>query len=502
MKEDDSFIGTEIPTPKKIMRGGSLPRKDWYSLVLDKSETEGYFTFVGWIGDKHTAKSRINIECKVCGLPTTSKVSSYVNGNCLCKSCSRKGKNRVDSEIVIGNSYKTDTESTLTISEFLNQDRFGNNHYILECSVCSKDKELWPYGSINASVHALNSGTVPCGCSKSTRWTEDQYSTLIRRSCEEKDLKFLGFVGEFKGKYTKLKLLCNKCGREWDTSVTANLLNSNAGCRSCNFRNSSMLSDEDATNKILGTGKFKEGSIFKRDLSKVDGEGHSSIFEMYCPVCSEDEFVQAGVCDGKFTSSYNNLISGWVPCRCSKTHLWDTPTRTHQLSETCNNIGGNFLKWVDPKGYTSSKYSRFLWKCEKGHKRDSSVDTFLRKPVCGVCSQGSGNGYYEHRKEEKDYLYVIICDNNFLKIGRSFDLERRFNEFRNRNGVKEIQLLNTFTAKHLDVYKTEQSVHNYLEHMGNRLWNIDWTTESFTLDSYESSIQYLNNTFLQPVYTL
>ena len=42
----------------------------------------------------------------------------------------------------------------------------GNKkRYILECSVCSKDKKLWPYGSIYSSKSSILKGNIPCGCS-------------------------------------------------------------------------------------------------------------------------------------------------------------------------------------------------------------------------------------------------------------------------------------------------------------------------------------------------
>jgi hypothetical protein len=41
----------------------------------------------------------------------------------------------------------------------------GNKRkFILVCDVCSKDEELWPYGSIRQSKSSLLGGSLSCGC--------------------------------------------------------------------------------------------------------------------------------------------------------------------------------------------------------------------------------------------------------------------------------------------------------------------------------------------------
>ena len=55
---------------------------------------------------------------------------------------------------------------------------------------------------------------------------------------------------------------------------------------------------------------------------------------------------------------------------------------------------------------------------------------------CNGCAKdkrkelGNGNGYYPERKDEQDFLYVLNFNNQFIKVGRSFDVDERMKGLR------------------------------------------------------------------------
>lgn len=133
----------------------------------------------------------------------------------------------------------------------------GNKHkFILECDVCSKDSELWPFGSISSSMSNLTSGQVPCGCTLNPRWSKDQRRIQVERKCAEVGYEFLGFIGEWKGYLTKLSLRCKLHG-VWESSNIEKLLYG-IGCPSCTHKRA----DKAYINYIPEYGVVKLGVCF------------------------------------------------------------------------------------------------------------------------------------------------------------------------------------------------------------------------------------------------
>ena len=57
--------------------------------------------------------------------------------------------------------------------------------YILTCSVCAEDPELFGEGYFKSTLPNLVSGRTPCGCAKSRKWSEDEYQIQAKRMCNE-----------------------------------------------------------------------------------------------------------------------------------------------------------------------------------------------------------------------------------------------------------------------------------------------------------------------------
>lgn len=61
---------------------------------------------------------------------------------------------------------------------------YKNRLYHVNCSICNKDKELFPE-PFKTPRPALKSGKIPCGCSRNHKYGSDQLKVLLKRKAEE-----------------------------------------------------------------------------------------------------------------------------------------------------------------------------------------------------------------------------------------------------------------------------------------------------------------------------
>lgn len=222
----------------------------------------------------------------------------------------------------------------------------------------------------------------------------------------------------------------------------------------------------------MDTGKFLTGTKFWRSDS-VDHKGHKTRWNYECPLCSNDEYVQNGLCSGVFESSDSHLKSGKQSCRCYKGYRWSQEQRECQINKICYDEGLIFVDWYNEEGYINH-LSRIKWLCHSGHKNTSSINNFLRGKGCRICRDlnSTCNGYYPDRVEEQDYLYITDFNNKYIKIGRSFNVLDRLTH--KTTGLlccsglpmENIKILQIYTSAHQTIYDTEQWLHEELRERG------------------------------------
>lgn len=153
-----------------------------------------------------------------------------------------------------------------------------------------------------------------------------------------------------------------------------------------------------------------------------------------------------------------------------------------------------------PNGYKNAK-SRFEYVCKIHGKQGVRYSHFVNGGRrCGGCAKdenirrlredGNGNGYYPERKDEQDFLYVLNFNNKFIKVGRSFIVDKRIDSLKSLSKIKKIHKLRIFTATHQEIYDYEQELHNELRER-NFQHHVDWSTECF-----ENDCQFILNKIL------
>lgn len=181
--------------------------------------------------------------------------------------------------------------------------------YILRCTECGKDSELYGEGYFKSTLPNLDAGKLPCGCAKSRKDTEENYIIKAKRVCDELGLSFMGWADSFSKSTTntKCRLKCPVHG-EYTTTSLNSLLNQKSGCRKCTrpvIANRFRKSDSQMRLKFLSTGVFHPDTIFERS-EETNHLGHKPYWLVTCPVCK----IQV-------SSNYSNLSVGKIPCECS-----------------------------------------------------------------------------------------------------------------------------------------------------------------------------------------
>lgn len=189
-----------------------------------------------------------------------------------CCGCNKRGRNKVLLSLgiddYIGKKFKY-TTNTLEVIKY--HSGVGNTKkYQLYCDICSKDKELWPEGSILSTMANLTRSTNKpcCGCNPDkVRWTEDQYKVRVERICEDKGLIFKGWFGglfDKNAKNTRLNLLCPLHGLSTNTRLDK-FISREGGCRKCSQQQGKW-------------GYYKEKLESKDYLYLLKAEGEGEIF--------------------------------------------------------------------------------------------------------------------------------------------------------------------------------------------------------------------------------
>lgn len=254
----------------------------------------------------------------------------------------------------------------------------------------------------------------------------ETYVEECKPIAEAKGITILGTYGEDKGVHTKM---INRCehGHEWNTT-TFHSFKDGRGCPKCAYRERSKkrskaitIPDQQHIQDFMKVGKFKEGTIF---TNTGERKGCDIVWMVECPVCSHDEYVEAGVCDGKFYATGSHLKRGCLPCRCSTSYKYTEDQTTYRTRKEVERRGYIWVGWIGKP----STMGKFKYGCKEHGEQIGRADGLLHKgsgcPQCG--GQNQQQCYINHIYDEDG----ILCA---LKFGIANSSDRRIKEQNSRN---------------------------------------------------------------------
>lgn len=290
--------------------------------------------------------------------------------------------------------------------------KWKKKQYVVQCSICKMDHEMFQEGLFLSGRQSLGRST-PCGCSNRYLRTEEQYILECRRESEAKNLIFKGLAETYNGCFTRITLLCPSHG-VWDTYSLRSLKKKGvSGCPFCGYQQTGRKlrqSTEDLKKQF--SKNFPAGTAFTRY--------EKDRWVVTCGICSNDEYVGAGLCSGKFESTTEYLKKGHRPCRCSTQYVWSSAQREYQIRkemEARSLVGEaeyKFIGWVN--GHATR--SKFKYCCSLHGEKEITISNFLFGQGCGECSGQSQCQAYIHQVKDRDSVAA-------LKFGIAAKWEKR-----------------------------------------------------------------------------
>lgn len=186
-------------------------------------------------------------------------------------------------------------------------------------------------------------------------------------------------------------------------------------------RATSRKPDEEMVAGFMATGGFLEGTKFWRSERKTP-QNKAVYWHYTCPICSNDEYVVAGVCSGVFEGFSGHLKKGIKGCRCAKNHI---PTQEQREYKVNRHINENALpdKFIGWEGEYKNSYTKIVLECSQhGEYKIDQNSYMLSNSRCAKCAE------YGFNPDKPAYFYVlrgIKFQKSFTGFGITCDVKTR-----------------------------------------------------------------------------
>lgn len=234
------------------------------------------------------------------------------------------------------------------------------------------------------------------------------------------------------------------------------------------------IKDEVHINDFMKTGKFEKGTVFFRSSIKKH-------WYVICPICSYDEYVEKGLCDGLFHAYAGSLKEGKRPCRCSNRYTWTKEQYIYRIQK---------VQTSTVVGFQSDKintFSKVTMLCaEHGFYYSSVNDLLSKKSGCPKCANIDYNTFYINTVEDDGKLIAF-------KYGITSNLYKRLQD-QNTSSIFKIRNFKTFQLSHEQCVSLENSIKSKIpsSYLSKREMK-DGYTETICPSFYDSLISIVNS---------
>ncbi|QZI89946.1 hypothetical protein MYOV057v1_p0031 [Vibrio phage 184E37.1] len=285
----------------------------------------------------------------------------------------------------VGTTFDTPSGSVLSVTGLL----VGGKHpkFSVECSVCSRDTELFPDGVFSSQKGILQNrdgslNKIPFGCSGKHSFTIEQHKVRVFRECVSRDYELLALYKDPTGRL-KIDLNCNKTEeRSFGLGMSQFLIGRDAKLRglikSKNTRRSKELST-DCTIKVFKTLKPEYERL---KFTKVAYKS----WEVTCPICDKDFISKAVPKLKNFKVTEAQIKRKMSICRCHRP-LYRCESEI-EIQRVLYEEGGIFLGWCE--GMVGNNY-QFSFKDKAGHINRITYNNFKNGRRCRLCAKNGFN---------------------------------------------------------------------------------------------------------------
>lgn len=277
-------------------------------------------------------------------------------------------------------------------------------YYILECDICSKDKEMYP--EIKQLKGSFHSGKIPCGCAKIPKYNEQQWLIMTDRAILSRggEISLISLSGKPNAK-CKITLINNITGNYRCTCMYDFIKNPNSDGKL------------DKGIKISSSKRSKESEVTPRiapllvqsnkQLVELYHKNYKWRLKYYCETCSSLDN------NGIFDIELDRLELKGFNCKCHSKSFRRNGMDVEKEVEAALSQKGRFICFTPE--YTTYNTSVVEWVCNKGHNNKQMLSN-MRK-VGYTCPRCVRHGY---NPDKPAYLYVAEFtekDRTYLKYG-------------------------------------------------------------------------------------
>lgn len=290
------------------------------------------------------------------------------------------------------------------------ENKYTNNivYLILKCNKCG---HVWK--TTNYTHFIDNIRNCP-NCSSYKHLTDQERINSITKTCEERDFKFMGYVGDtFKGGTTKLKLKCTKCNKEWDSTTLSNFLRNDRKSHHCGRNNSTpikktILNTDRAAQKVIRVLKGTSLEFIGFD-GGYNGFAHSYVFTK-CTKCGKTN---------RF--SFHYLVSNKKKVWCKNCEIggkFSNEEAVRIIQDKAQYLDYVFLGWDNKENVYKGKETYLILQCKKCGRvwKTTTFESFKLNTIKCI---GCTNSW----KMPKEIEYILKKENiNFIEECRSKNL--------------------------------------------------------------------------------
>lgn len=209
------------------------------------------------------------------------------------------------------------TSSQIRVVGWSHTSSTNRKYYIIYCSECAKDTELFAEGFFRTLKGSLLFGRLPCGCAGRVDWTEEQYKVLMTRSLETSSVKLLGWDGEYKRGKTKVLAVCEVHGEFKSGMSIGDYMQRGmyAGmCKDCGaikYSQDMSKSDDHFIETFMSIGAYVDGTTITYAGFKQYPKNNTKYkhWEVFCPTCNIT-----------YTARSSTLQAGCIGCNCARSN--------------------------------------------------------------------------------------------------------------------------------------------------------------------------------------
>lgn len=238
------------------------------------------------------------------------------------------------------------------------EDKYTNNKVKLrlKCNKCGSEWNTTAY-------EKFMTGRNGCpGCNPRRKQDEGHIISLVKERCKELDYTFLGFVGKYTKRGTaKLKLRCNKCGYEWESTTVDNFLKNGRKSHSCGRKSPEFMPSVYHEEKVLE--KITE-KLLGSTLSFIGFENEKYVGEKKTRLT-----LRCSSCGSESTISYRNLrylTPGIAKCtKCQFNGKISNDEAIANIKKKCELLEYEFLGFDNEENRYDGKNTRLILRCLK-----------------------------------------------------------------------------------------------------------------------------------------